>query len=55
MYGNRKTFLAKSTIRPGVLAAFKKRNTVVAIVKNNCIFAPAFGAPMFNGKLKVES
>ncbi len=55
MHGDRATFCPKSAIRPGVLEAVKKRNEVVAIVKNNCIFAPAFGAPMFNGKLKVEN
>ncbi len=48
MYGYRPTFITKSSVRQGVLVALKKRNRVVAIVKNNCIFAPAFGAPTFN-------
>ena len=49
MYGYGQTFDTKSAIRQGILAGLKKRNRVVAIVKNNCIFAPALGAPMFNG------
>ncbi len=48
MYGYWSTFPAESAICQGILAVFKKRNAVVVIVKNNCIFAPAFGAPMFN-------
>ncbi len=55
MYGYRRAFIAKGVVRQGVLVVLKKRNTVVAIVKNNCIFAPALGAPTFNGYLKVEN
>jgi hypothetical protein len=55
MHGHGAAFHTKSVIRQGVLETVKKRNEGVAIVKNNCIFAPAFGAPKFNVKLKIEN